>query len=136
MQKILSFLRLALVSACLISGLACGFLNRGVGNTSNISVNNPIPNANVPANNPTTTVNKRDPKRVCEYLPDFTPCEYKSYGSYTACLNTNAGQLASGRYQNYSYGAYGDADNIERVSLTMLTNSKYQDAGEGDEYIA
>lgn len=124
------FLRLVLVFAWLISSLACGIMNRTDGNSSNPSANN----SNSSANNNAVTVNKRDPKIVCAYLPAFITGEYKNpYGSGYSCINTNPAKTASGRPQNYGYVAYGDAENIERVNVSILTNVKYADAAEGDE---
>lgn len=40
MKNKLSILRVALVSACLISGFGCGYLNRSDTNSSNLSANN------------------------------------------------------------------------------------------------
>ncbi len=132
MKNTLSFWKIGLVSAWLISSLACGIMNRTNGNSSNLSANN----ANSSANKPAVTVNKRDPKIVCAYLP-FSGGEYKiSYGSNYSCINLNNTKTASGRPQSYGYVAYGDAENIERVTVSILTSVKYPDAAEGDEGVA
>ena len=97
------------------------------------STSNGNSNTNISANNATPTVSKRDPQKFC-YLQDFVGGEYKQSGSGGfSCLNTKNGTLPSGRFQSYSYGAYGDAQNVETVRLMMLSNSKHQDAAAGEE---
>ena len=136
MKNSLSFLRLALVSAWLIASLACGEASRSDGNSSSGSANSAASNASGPATNAPPTVNKRDPKRVCAYFLDFNVLgDYKSSGSGYSCNNSTSHTLPSGRTQLYRYSADGDAENIKRVSLSTLGNSKYEDAGAGDDFL-
>lgn len=127
MKNKLSIINLALVSACLISGFGCGYLNRSDTNSSN---------SNNAAANTSIAINKRDPKKFC-YLEGFSVGgEYASGPNGYACLSFKNGNLPSGRFQSTSYAAFGDAGTIEKVNLTMVTNVKHKDASEGDDAFA
>lgn len=133
MKNTILLLKLTLISPLLVASLACGSQS---GNSTNVSAGNTGVAPNATANKETVAANKRDPKTVCNYLTKFSPGEYKNpNGNGYSCINTYPATTASGRPQNYSYTASGDAENIEKVSLSMLTNNKYPDAAEGEEYL-
>lgn len=133
MKNKLSVSKMILISTWLVANLACG--SQG-GNSANVSAGNTGVAPNTTANKEVVAASKRDPKTVCNYLVKFMAGEYKNpYGSGYSCISTYPATTASGRPQNYSYTASGDAENIEKVSLSMLTNNKYSDAAEGEEYL-
>jgi hypothetical protein len=124
----LSYVNLALLLVWAISSIACG--PKSGGNASNSP------------GNTATTLNKRDHKIVCNYLPDFTIGEFRLAGSYYSCINEKKERLASGQHRDYSYGAYALADeqnselNITYVSINTMIDTKFPDAaGEDDRLV-
>ncbi len=138
MENTLSILKSGLVSALLASSLACGTANKAPEESSNVTASNATSGTNSSSNSTNeTAVKKQDAKTICAYLPAFKPGEYRqSSGSTFSCFNTNFATLPSGRPQNYAYTALGSAESVERVVVSMLTDSKHADAAQADEYIA
>lgn len=137
MKNKLSILKTGSLATCLALSLACGATNHNSGNAGNVSAGNtgtaPTGTANDSA---VKAENKRAPKIVCDYLVKFTPGEYKnSSGSDYKCIATYPATTASGRPQNYSYTATGNAEAIEKVSVSMLGNSKHPDAAEAEDVL-
>lgn len=133
-----------IIKTCLFSGLlaaslACGAANQSGGNSANVSAGNTGTAPNSAANNTAVkTENKRDPKTVCNYLVKFSPGEYKKsdYSETYSCIASYSTTMPSGRPVGYSYTASGGADKIDQARLNMLSNKKYADAAEGEEYLS
>lgn len=139
MKQKMKMIKICLFSASLAMSLACGAGNQSGGNSANVSAGNTGTAPNSAANNTAAkTENKRDPKTVCNYLAKFSPGEYKKsdYGETYSCINSFSTTMPSGRPVSYSYTASGGADKIDEARLSMLSNKKYDDAGEGEEYLS
>ena len=66
---------------CLISTLACGFLNRSDNNSSNLSASNSNSNVNSVANiSPTPEPTSNLPKYTAQKLAEFLRAEYQKSG--------------------------------------------------------
>src|SRR4051812_40420152 len=135
MKKILLFWKLGLVSAWLTASLACGQMNKTAENAANVTAGNINSSANSSANNTAATVaNKRDPKTVCAYLPDFKTAEYKViFDDVYMCNGTYFAPLTEDRALIYAFAATGKAENVETVQITIQTNPKSKNAAQGDE---
>lgn len=143
MKNKLSVLNLTLVAMCMISTLACGFLNRIRNNSSNISANS---EAKTNKNTPTVSDAPKDaprtylqingdeiknlnkgltPSEPCGYLQDFlkkTPTPYKEYknsGSYEC--NTEFLMINNASFR---YSASGNKDYISVLSFSQNVGAK------------
>lgn len=79
--------------------------------------------------------NKRNPKTVCAFLPGFKVGNLEKWGNYDACLNIKEDVLPSGYRRHITYGAFGDRQNTEYVSLNSIINIKKSDAAREDELL-
>lgn len=103
MKNKLSVLNLILVAMCLISTLACGFLNRGNNNSSSLSANNANSNTNVSANT-ISVANLPTPYPAANCRSNFSMYELKDgrYKEYQGCTVTFHGTLISVKDESVS----------------------------------
>lgn len=142
MKNKLLLLKFGLVSVWLAASLACSSAqNQNGGNLSNTgkvngNSNASIKNENSDATNnaPTETkVNYRDPKFICGFFSDFVNGEYKQGTVNYKCSGKKTLKLSSGRTQDISFDADGDAENVKNVSFSFVTETKFKDNAEADE---
>jgi hypothetical protein len=135
LKNTLLFLKLGLVAAWLVLILACGQMKKNAENATNVTAGNINPSANSSANNTAVTAaNKRDPKTVCAYLPDFKTAEYKViFDDVYMCNGTYFAPPTKDSAFVYGFAATGKAENVETVQITIQTNPKDKSAAQGDE---
>lgn len=115
MKNYLSVLKFVLIASWLVAGFACGSQNQNNENLTNI--------ANIPANNTSAKTEKKDPKEVCAYLPEFPPGEYKLFtGANYRCESRKEEKLADGKKQVWTYAAVGGSDYIKWVEFQLSAN--------------
>lgn len=116
MKNNLSILKFVLIVSWLAAGFACGSQNQNNENLTN--------NANVPANNKSAKTDKKDPKEVCSYLPEFPPGKYAEFTStnYRCESEKKEEKLAGGKKQVWTYAAVGGSNYIKWVEFQLSSN--------------
>ena len=128
-KKIMAGLILLIAGA----SFACKMSGGNNAETANVASVNPNSNVNAQSNK-ATTENKRDPKTICAYLPDFTPGEYKALtADLYSCNSKNSEKLKSGKVLIFEYTASGKADNVESIKFQMTANSSIEENSKGEE---
>lgn len=106
-------MKLVLVALWLAANFACGSQNQNNVKSTNI--------ANIPASNTPAKTDKKAPKEVCAYLPEFPTGEYKLVTDpIYSCEFEKEEKLSGGKKRVWSYKASGAAGYIKYVELHLV----------------